>query len=104
MQLLSEIRRLAPDADENVYGGLKMANVLYSVGSDTNVFCGIQPANDRCKLYLHHVRPGDVPDLKIEGSGKHARHVKVATNSDAHAEGSGNSWNSRTEVLCRNEP
>ena len=79
------IQRALPDADENVYGGLKVANVLYSIGRDTNVICGIQPADTHCKLYLHHVKPGDVAGVKVEGSGKNARHVKVAGLAAAQA-------------------
>lgn len=66
-----------PEAKEVVSGGLKFGTALYSVGRPTNVACGLQPTATHCKLYLHHVRPGDVADLKLEGSGKNARHVKV---------------------------
>jgi len=79
------IRDLLPEADENVYGGLKMANVLYSIGRDTNVICGLQPTKNHCKLYLHHVKPDDVPNVKIEGSGKNVRHIKVFRLSEADA-------------------
>lgn len=72
-----------PDADELVSGGLKFGTALYSVGRPTNVACGLQPTAAHCKLYLHHVRPGDVPGLRLEGSGKNARHVKIASASDA---------------------
>lgn len=73
------IFRILPDAHEHVSGGLKFANALYSLARPTNVVCGIQPTATHCKLYLHHVRPGDIPGVKVEGSGKHARHVKVAS-------------------------
>jgi hypothetical protein len=70
---------ILPEAHEHVSGGLKFANALYSLVRPTNVACGIQPTATHCKLYLHHVRPGDIPSLKVEGSGTHARHVKVAS-------------------------
>lgn len=66
-----------PDAHEHVSGGLKFATALYSFGQPTNVACGLQPTATHCKLFLHHVRKGDVAGLKLEGSGKNARHVKV---------------------------
>jgi hypothetical protein len=68
-----------PNAHEHISGGLKFATALYSLGRPTNVACGLQPTATHCKLYLHHVRPGDVANLKLEGAGKHARHVKVAS-------------------------
>jgi hypothetical protein len=81
------IVNLLPDADEIVYGGLRMANVLYSRGDSTNVVCGLQPTASHCKLYLHHVMPGDVPDLRIEGSGRNVRHVKVTSVDQARSTG-----------------
>jgi hypothetical protein len=84
-ELRTVIQSVIPDADEIVYGGLKMANVLYSRGGSTNVVCGIQPTETHCKLYLHHVKPGDVPNLRIEGSGKYVRHVKVESIGQAHS-------------------
>jgi hypothetical protein len=77
------IRAALPGAGELVSGGLKIANVLYSLDRPTNVVCGIQPTSTHCKLYLHHVRPGDVAGLKVDGSGKNARHVKVASVAEA---------------------
>lgn len=68
-----------PDAHEHVSGGLKFATALYSFGRPTNVACGLQPTASHCKFFLHHVGPGDVANLKLEGTGKNARHVKVAT-------------------------
>lgn len=72
-----------PEAHEDVSGGLKFAMALYSLGQPTNVACGLQPTAEHCKLYLHHVRPGDVNGLRLEGSGKNARHVKVASSAAA---------------------
>ena len=66
-----------PNAHEHVSGGLKFGTALYSFGSLTNVACGLQPTAAHCKFYLHHVKPGDITGLKLEGSGKNARHVKV---------------------------
>lgn len=72
-----------PEAHEHVSGGLKFANALYSLGRPTNVACGMQPTATHCKFFLHHVRPGDIAGLKLEGTGKHARHVKVQSAASA---------------------
>lgn len=68
-----------PEAREHVSGGLKFAMALYSIGATTNVACGLQPTAANVKYFLHHLRDGDVPGLKLEGSGKHARHVKITS-------------------------
>lgn len=75
--LRARIREALPEAHEHVSGGLKFGTALYSVGRPTNVACGLQPTEAHCKLYLHHVRPGDVTGLRLEGTGTNARHVKV---------------------------
>ena len=66
-----------PRAEENIYGGLLVANALYSIGDPTKVICGIQPDKIQCRLFLHNVADLKPPGIKIEGTGKHARHVKV---------------------------
>lgn len=66
-----------PEAAENIYGGAKVGNALYSIGDPNHVICGIQPDADLCRLYVHNVHNLKHPEFKIEGSGKHARHVKV---------------------------
>lgn len=82
--LRAVVQSTIPNADEQVSGGLKFAMALYSIGPATNVACGLQPSAAHVKFFLHHVRPGDIPELKLEGSGKHARHVKVATVAEAN--------------------
>lgn len=85
--LCSLILEAMPEAHEHVSGGLRFGMALYSLDGPTNVACGLQPTAMHCKLYLHHVRPGDVAGLKLEGSGKNARHFKVASSSAGrHAE------------------
>lgn len=64
------------DASEGIYGGSKVGIALYSLGSPTNVLCGIQPVGENCLFYAHRVKPGDSGELKLEGQGKHALHVK----------------------------
>lgn len=81
--LRARILDAMPGAHEHVSGGLMFGTALYSLGEPTNVACGLQPTANHCKLYLHHVRPGDVADLRLEGSGKNARHVKIASSEAA---------------------
>ena len=80
-ELAQQLRELAfetlPELTENAYGGAKVRLTLFSLGDPSNVVCGVQPADDGCLFYFHHVKPEDSPTLKIEGTGKHARHVKL---------------------------
>ena len=76
------VKEFLPDFDEHIYGGLSVGNALYSRGETTRVLCGIQPARDHCKLYVHNVSDIKRKGLKIEGSGKNARHVKVRQLND----------------------
>ena len=80
-QLAHQLRQLIfqtlPDLTEAAYGGAKVRLTLFSLGSPSNVVCGIQPCAGGCLFYFHHILPKDSSILKIEGQGKHARHVKV---------------------------
>ncbi|MDX1555936.1 MAG: DUF1801 domain-containing protein [Xanthomonadales bacterium] len=71
------IRKALPDADENVSGGARFGMALYSIGGVNNVICGIQPTADMCKLFFHEWQALKDAGYRLEGSGKHARHVKV---------------------------
>lgn len=64
------------DIDENIYGGKKVQNALYSKGDPNKVVCGIQTNDNYCIFYLHKTDIIETGDLKLEGSGKHAKHVK----------------------------
>jgi hypothetical protein len=66
--------------EENIYGGKKVQNALYSKKGDTKkVVCGIQTNQNFCIFYLHKTEKVDCTGLKLEGSGKHAKHVKFAS-------------------------
>ncbi len=84
--LRTMIREPMPDFNENIYGGLSVANAHYSRGGPNHVVCGIQPALDHCKLYVHHVADVRRDGLRIEGSGKNTRHVKVRSVDDETTE------------------
>lgn len=66
-----------PQLDENIYGGSKVANALYSVGSTDRVALGIQPGRSYVKLYIHDPEHLPETELKLEGKGKHMRHIKL---------------------------
>lgn len=81
-QIAMQLKGLALKADkhvhESVYGGEKVKVALYSIGNINNVLFGIQPAEKFCILYLHYTETADTMSLKLEGDGKHAKHVKIA--------------------------
>lgn len=81
-RLRAIVRRTVPDADEAVSGGAKIAMALYSRGGPANVICGIQPTASGCKLFFHGWEQLAKAGHKLQGSGKHARHVRIASPSD----------------------
>lgn len=54
-----------------------MGMALYSIDGANNVVCGIQPTADMCKLYFHGWEHLKKAGHRLEGSGKHARHIKI---------------------------
>lgn len=65
-----------PQVRESIHGGRKVAHALYSVGGPDRVALGIQPGPRAVKLFVHDPEAiGDTP-FKLEGRGKHMRHVK----------------------------
>lgn len=74
------------DADEHVYGGTKMGNAPYSIGGPNEVISGLQPAERICKLFVHGWKELERLGIKMEGSGKNARHLKVNSVSDENRE------------------
>jgi hypothetical protein len=68
--------------DEGIYGGAAVALALYSRGGTANVLCGISPAADHCKLFVHYLRRLDHPTWVLQGTGKHALHIKLARAAD----------------------
>lgn len=76
-QLRQLVQKELPDADEGIYGGKVVQNVLYSIDDPNNVICGIQPSKDKVIVYIHNVTETDSDALKLEGKGKANRHVKL---------------------------
>lgn len=68
-----------PQLRENVYGGRKVGNALYSVGSADRVALGIQPGERFVKLFVHDPEHLPATSFKLEGGGKHMRHVKLSS-------------------------
>jgi hypothetical protein len=68
-----------PVLDEGIHGGTKVATALYSVGAPDRVALGIQPGPRFVKLFIHD--PEHLPDteFKLEGKGKHMRHIKLTS-------------------------
>lgn len=85
LELRRIIRVAIPDADEGIYGGPKIGMALYSIAGPNNVICGIQPTGTNCKLFFHGWEALVANGYKLEGSGKHARHVKLCSPSDIDA-------------------
>lgn len=67
-----------PQLDEEIHGGSKVAHALYSVGGANRVALGIQPGPRFVKLFIHD--PEHLPEtgFKLEGKGRHMRHIKLA--------------------------
>lgn len=68
-----------PQLEENVYGGTKVAMALYSIGGADRVALGVQPGERFVKLFVHDPEHLPKTSFKLEGKGKHMRHVKLAT-------------------------
>ncbi len=69
-RLRAIVREELPEADENLYGGKAVQNVLYSLGGTNKVVCGFQPSEKGyCIVYLHHITAEDSQVLKLEGKG-----------------------------------
>jgi len=77
MQLKGLALRVDRLIHEQIFGGSKSKVALYSKGKPDNVLFGIQLTEKYCVLYLHYTDEADTMSLKIEGDGKHAKHVKL---------------------------
>ena len=64
-----------PQLEETLHGGTKVAMALYSVGGQS-VVLGIEPGLHYVKLYLHHPDRLGKTQFRLEGRGKHMRHIK----------------------------
>jgi hypothetical protein len=82
-KIAKRLRKLVMDvlgnADEQIVGGAKVKLALYTHPETNRVMCGVQPAGETCLLYVHRLRKLDHPRLKLEGKGKHAKHIRFET-------------------------
>jgi hypothetical protein len=67
-----------PQLTEQVSGGSKVANALYSVHAPERVALAIQPGERFVKFFVHDPDHLGESPFKLEGSGKHMRHIKFA--------------------------
>jgi hypothetical protein len=72
-ELLAEFPQLV----ESVSGGQSAGTALYGVGSPDRVAVGMQPGKGFVKFFLHDHALLPPSSFRLEGSGKHARHIKL---------------------------
>lgn len=77
---------LHPQIVETCHGGATVKMASYSIGRPDNVVAVISPGKDHCKLYLHHCDKIESSGIKLEGKGKHAKHVKLFSKEDFDGE------------------
>jgi hypothetical protein len=74
--LRSLILQSFPQVTEGIHGGAKVANALYSVGRPDAVALGLQAGARFVKLFIHDPDHLGKPSFRLEGRGKHMRHIK----------------------------
>ena len=74
-----------PELKEGIFGGKKVKMALYHLGEPNNVALGISPGDHHCQVFIHHFDKVNLRGLKLHGKGKHARHFKFYTKSEAEA-------------------
>lgn len=65
-----------PQISETIYGGSKVANALYSIRKPEAVALGLQPGAGCVKLFGHDPAHLGDTSFRLEGRGKHSRHIK----------------------------
>ena len=60
-----------------------VGNALHSAGSTERVALGIQPGQRFVKLFVRDPEHLPATPFKLEGSGKHMRHVKLSSIPEA---------------------
>ncbi|MFK7773057.1 MAG: DUF1801 domain-containing protein [Saprospiraceae bacterium] len=69
--------QLHSEISEDIYGGKVVRMALYSIGRKDNPILGFSLSKDHCQLFLHHFDKIELHGLKLNGKGKHSRHVKI---------------------------
>lgn len=75
--LRTELLKEFPQLQESVSGGLKNGTALYSVGDPDRVAVGLQPGDGFVKFFLHDHSLIPAGRFRMEGAGKHSRHIKL---------------------------
>jgi hypothetical protein len=71
-----------PQCTETVQGAKMMGYSQYWIDSKSDVLAMISPEDEMVKLYVHHIKKDSTGQLKVEGTGKNARHVKFWPNGE----------------------
>ncbi len=82
--LRAELLKEFPQLEENVSGGLKNGTALYTVGGPSRVAVGMQPGDGFVKLFLHDYELIPQSRFRLEGAGKHSRHIKLREIHEAY--------------------
>ncbi|MGB0652060.1 MAG: DUF1801 domain-containing protein [Thermoplasmatota archaeon] len=81
VRLTKEVRAVVvdalPECQETVQGARMMGYAQYWQAERNDVLAMISPEDEHVKLYVHHVKKDATGALKVEGTGKNARHVKL---------------------------
>jgi hypothetical protein len=80
-KILRALRELIQSLDnslqEEILGGKVVRMASYFISNRNHVVGVIGSGKDHAQLFLHHYDHIDTMGLKLEGKGKHAKHVKI---------------------------
>lgn len=82
--LRDELLKEFPQLQEHVSGGLRSGTALYSVGGLDRVAVGMQPGDGFVKFFLHDHSLIPAGRFRLEGAGKHSRHIKLCEIPECH--------------------
>lgn len=81
LHLREVVRRLVPDAQEDVHTGWRSIGYSYDGRLKTSI-CALIPHSAHVNVQFLYGTALDDPDERLEGTGKRGRHVKIRTESD----------------------
>ncbi|MBR9922311.1 MAG: DUF1801 domain-containing protein [Bacteroidetes bacterium] len=88
--IAEKLREMILPLDESIEEDLRvtktMSSAFYSIGAPSNVIAMVNPGKEHCKIYFHHFEKVDIRGLKLEGKGKHSRHLKIKEWKEVDAE------------------
>ena len=86
LKLRNLVQNSLVDTEEQIVGGAKVGLALYTDSETNKVLCGVQPTDGACLLYVHHIKNFKHPRMKLEGRGKHAKHIRFQSMDDVREE------------------